>query len=304
MYLQLPFVFFPPLSMKSTVSAALLTVTLAVAGVALATPETASAQASLYPSSFYLVDEEIHPKTMELLQRMYGNRLGYRSQRGRVTGTPEQYEDSYYFDEDTFTEEQMMMFNDNVFEFFERIGIEMDDNIYDNDTFSDAQIDLRAVVTHECYAPVRGEMKHCVRMFGPFYNVREAILDNSLRDWLILNNTDVRPEVLTLYDRLRADVQRHQVKQDRYTGLPQSIVTTGGNENVNEEMDDKDSATMLFDHSYKDRVRMNAEFVWRVCSDKYGVRGAGYCFARNRRLIIDPDAGLHINASEAADMIQ
>lgn len=259
------------------------------------------AQAVLLPYTVSEGEITVHPKTLAFLQSYYGTTIGFRSQRGRTSGVPAVYHDSYYITAEDFSAKQMAAYDRNIFETFERVGINTKGSQYDNESFSNAQVDLRAVVTHECFNPVRAEIPHCIEQFGPYYNIRESIEDGTLKDRLILFNPDVSADAMALFDQMQDRVANIDVSAGvARTTLPTALVTTGGSTDKSVEGD-----TQLFDHSYKDRVRMNSEFVWEVCTSKYDVWAEQTdCYIRNQRLVTDPDTGLFIEASEAAEYIR
>ncbi|MEK7563709.1 MAG: hypothetical protein AAB544_04945 [Patescibacteria group bacterium] len=245
--------------------------------------------------------------------------LGYmpfRSQRGRDEDEqfPKEFDPDFYLQDVNGNNDFIninMMPVERISQLFERIGVEREPffsnnngQIYDNDTFSDSEIDLRQLVSHQCFYPVNQEILDCMQEFGPYYDLGAAMDTGLLRDLLITGNPNISDDMIRLYDamvwRFRQqglfDRQGIQVSGD-YTG---SLDFNGGvtAEQVEEERS-------LFNLSATQRMDLRAQFIWSVCASKYQSWGeTAMCYQRNERLVTDNDMGLHIEGSDVDEDIR
>ena len=282
-----------------TLAAVALVVSGSVA-VSVGTPSAAAYYpAGGYSNDPYMMQQDMRPET---LRTYYGyptlSTPVYRSQRDRTPTTPDVYDENNYVTIDDYTEAELMMFDQEVFEMFERIAIETEGRQYDNDSLDESQVDFQAIISNMCFDPIRAEIMECIETFGPYYNLRQSILSNELRDHLLAANPEIRVSLLALYDYVRAQVAMTADVETK-SNLPDSIVTTGGNG------DDDEETGEVLDLTYTERIRLNSQFVWEVCGQKHNsLRDIALCYERNQRLGTNPDRGLLIDAEEIEDHIR
>lgn len=273
----------------------------ALVGAILFAPSAAYAQSVLLPTP---ASAGTYPvQTLEYLQDYYGiYPVEYRSQRGREhqNSVPDYLTQDYYTHPEMFSSERMTQFDENFLEMFERVAVETEHTIYDNNSIGDAQIDLRSIVSHNCFHPVHGEIDACIEQFGPYYNLKNAILDGTLRNRLIERNPDIAQDINALYEAMVTEIRNTDVQKPVSLGYYSQNSTA-----ISPSMSDTEDETTVFDQSYFERVDLRSAFVWEVCMSKYPLwKDAARCYARNDHLVLNPDRGLLIDASSIEDMIR
>lgn len=194
-------------------------------------------------------------------QSMFGLRHTYRSQRGRSSVRNRRVTIDYDVRNrpSTFGPATMAESRALITSLFNEVSAASDNQSYSNDSFADSSLDLRALISHRCFEPVGDEVSNCRMMFGPYYNLKESMLDGSLYDVIVLENPEITREMRPLYELAMRQIRRDHGDIDR-------------------------SLTTLIRVQRKAR----AAAVWDICAELYSGSQVDRCFARHDRLYLYP----------------
>lgn len=188
----------------------------------------------------------------------------YRSQRGRDNTTTQQpMRGDYDTNVDNSIYDNEALHRRNLQEFFDRIAVANEDFFYDNESYPDGELDLRALVTHSCFQPAGSEMEACRNRFGEYYDLEAAIMDGSLYSVVVTNNTDVEMDMRALYNRMVDQLQ----------------------EDTTEVSDPMTLGEMI-----RSQRRSRRNVLWEICTNQHSTYDdAAACLMNYQRLFLDEE---------------
>ncbi|PIR53058.1 hypothetical protein COU76_03325 [Candidatus Peregrinibacteria bacterium CG10_big_fil_rev_8_21_14_0_10_49_10] len=152
-----------------------------------------------------------------------------------------------------------------LYRILQKTGSRQGQIAFDNESLSNATIDLREYITHKCFHIAGNERAECTKRFGPFADLQKTLLDGALIG-LVREKYPDKENLRTLLTAVRKTQRMlKQQKLDRPVKTAQGITNTTLHTN---RLDRRQA-------------------VWDICKNRYGtnVHGATLCFLRNHRII-------------------